>query len=112
MPVLYRYWVDKGNTLKGIAPLYLLGNFSNQDLKDHALILDRVLALSVYTLCVIGRCPTKNPTAMENGGVKTKVEDLSSGRNCAPQKREQQPQKPSKTRAVPGVANKSPRLPP
>jgi hypothetical protein len=52
MPVLYRYWVDKGNTLKSTAPLYPLGNFSNQDLKDHALILDRVLALSVYILRV------------------------------------------------------------
>ena len=53
MSVLARYWADKGDTLKSIAPLYLLGNFINQDLKDHALIVDRVLVLSVYILRVI-----------------------------------------------------------
>jgi hypothetical protein len=30
-----------------------LGNFVNQDLKDYALILDRVLVLSAYILRVI-----------------------------------------------------------
>jgi hypothetical protein len=49
----------------------------------------------------------KNPTAMENGGVKTKEKDLSSGWNCAPQKRMLQPQKAPVLKAVPGVAKKS-----
>jgi hypothetical protein len=53
MSVLYRYWVDKDNTLKSTAPLYILENLGNQDLKGYALILDRVLVLSAYILRVI-----------------------------------------------------------